>query len=480
MMRLKKTILFPVLLLLCVFMSCRNFYTALQSKTFSTASSVDSLKNKNKYFILRSGDQAFYMNNIVISDDRKIVTATLDTLSPDHKLHLVNGRRSNQQYKKYDPLDKGVLNEVHFYVPTTREAKAGHSFQLPLDQVQKIEVIEKDRGRTTGSYVIGAIGYTLGAFAVAAIIIAATKSSCPFVSAYDGTDFALQGEIYGGAIYPQMVRHDYLLLKMTPLADGTLQLKITNELKEKQYTDLAQLLLIKHAPSTKMMVDEKGRLYSIGLPTSPEKAVLSDGKNLLQALQKAGDNAIAYMDDTTSGDASNTITLKFPNQKKGDEAKLVLTLKNSYWLDQLYGELAKGFGKYYPTYIKKQAKKPLADLMQWTKDQQIPLTVSIQTNHGWKHLAELTTIGPLANRNTVVPVDLTEIDDTKITIRLSSGFLFWEIDYAGLDFTLADAYSIEELNPVQATDETGMNVLSALQKEDGIYLEQPQIGNSAT
>ena len=118
--------------------------------------------------------------------------------------------------------------------------------------------------------------------------------------------------------------------------------------------------------------------------------------------------------------------------------------------------------------------------MQWTKDQQIPLKVSVQTKQGWKTLAELTTIGPLANRNTVIPVDLTDIEDDKVTIRLSSGFQFWELDYAGLDATPADAYSVEELSPVLASDETGKDVLRVLQKEDGIYLEQPQIGNSAT
>lgn len=415
-MRLKNNFLFPGLILLCVFASCRNYYTALQSKSFQPANTVDSLKNQNRYFILRSGDQAFHMTNMVLSNDRKTLTLTPDTLSANHKLHLVNGRNGNQQYKKYNELDLGVLNEVHFYT-APMQAKPGEKLQLNLDQVQKIEVIEKDKARTTNSYVIGAIGYTLGAFLVAAIIVAAVKSSCPFVSAYDGNDFALQGEIYGGAIYPQMARHDYLPLKMAPLADGTLQLKITNELKEKQYTDMAKLLVIKHAPSTKMMVDETGRLYSIGQPTLPETAILSNGKNLLQALQKAGDNAIAYMDDTTSSDASNTITLRFPNQKTTGKARLVLTLKNSYWLDQLYGELAKGFGKYYSTYLKKQAKKPVAELVQWTKDQQIPLSVSLQTKNGWKQLASLTTIGPLANRNTVIPVDLTEADGHNIIIR---------------------------------------------------------------
>jgi hypothetical protein len=58
--------------------------------------------------------------------------------------------------------------------------------------------------------------------------------------------------------------------------------------------------------------------------------------------------------------------------------------------------------------------------------------------------------------------------------------MFWEIDYAGLDFSADNKFSIEKLSPVTATDETGKDVLPSLQKEDGLYLEQPHIGNAAT
>ena len=132
MMRLKKRFLFPGLILLCVFASCKNYYKAINTPKTSKAAHFDSLKTQSRYFILRSGDQAFHMTNIVLSDDQKTVSVTLDTLSADHKLHLVNGRNGKQQYKKYNDLDLGVLNEVHFYTPPL-QAKPGKKFQLNLD-----------------------------------------------------------------------------------------------------------------------------------------------------------------------------------------------------------------------------------------------------------------------------------------------------------------------------------------------------------
>jgi hypothetical protein len=466
--------------MLLVLVSCKSFYKASTiNPSANKTQSIDSLQALNRYFILRSSGQAYFMNGLQLSQDRRTLTATLDTLPPQHQMYLTKSRNGNMHYKKSNPQDLAVLSEVHLYAPAVK-ASMGETIMLPLDQVQKIEVIEHDKKRTTNSYVIGAIGATLGAFAVAMIIVAATKSSCPFVSANDGTGFTLQGEIYGGAIYPQMARHDYLPLKMAPLQDGSLQLKISNELKEVQYTDFANLLVIKHEPSVRILTNESGELYGVRSPQSPVSALLNNRRDVRPSLLQEGDHAITYMDDTTTLDASNNINLVFTKERGASKAKLVLTLKNSYWLDQLYGELAYGFGRQYPKYMKKQSKKPVKELVQWTKEQQIPLVVSVQTAKGWEKLTELTTVGPLANRSIVVPVDMTGIRSDSVNIRVVGGFMFWELDYAGLDFSSGDAYTVECLSPASATDETGKDVLEVLQKEDGQYLEQPLIGNVAT
>jgi len=172
--------------------------------------------------------------------------------------------------------------------------------------------------------------------------------------------------------------------------------------------------------------------------------------------------------------------MQFNKPVAAKKAKLLLSLKNSYFLDLLYGELAKGFGNYYGTYIKQQEKKPVADLLKWTKEQQIPLEVSVKTANGWKKITDITTIGPLATRNMVVPIELPESSEDLTAIKLSSGFMFWEIDYAAIDYSEENTFSVEKILPSKATDELGKNILPDLQKEDAVYLAQPDIGNAAT
>lgn len=468
------------ILLMATGISCHTYYKALNpdiSNTSHRTSVIDSLKTSNRDFILRVGGRAFYMYNLIISDDKKSLSCSLDTLPVYHQLHLHFGRNRNMKYRK--ATDSDVLNEVHIYIPTDTTAALGR-YTLNLDNVQKMEVLVKDKGRTTSSYIIGAIGYTIGALAVAAIIVAATKSSCPFVSAYDGNDFVLQGEIYGGAIYPQLARDDYMPLRLKPSANGDLQVKISNELQEKQYTDIADLLAITHDKNSSILSDAQGTCYEIKNPQTAVKAIFGNGTDVTASLEKANDDHLLYFDDTITANAQNFVTLQFQQPAGVKQAKLVLQLKNSYWLDYLYGELAKGFGKYYNRYIKKQHNKPASELVQWTKDQHMPLEVSVKTATGWKKVTDITTIGPVATRAIVVPLDLTDANEPVTEIKLNSGFMFWEMDYAAIDYSPDTPLNIETIAPGSATDETGKDVLALLSTADGNYLEQPVPGTVAT
>ena len=470
------------MLLFFTIAGCHNYYKATQKEVGNNtekAGVADSLKMQNRYFVLRNGSQAYYMNNIVLSEDKKTLSCSLEMLPANHQFHLVKGGRGKMRYKKNNPEDLTVLNEVHFYIQPDNTAAVGQ-YSLQLDKLQKIEIIEKDKARTTGSYIIGTIGYTFAALAVVAVIVAATKSSCPFVSAYDGNNFTLQGEIYGGAIYPQLARHDYMPLKMSPLGDGTLQIKISNELQEHQFTDMAELWVITHDKNSKVFADEKGNLFNITDPQTPTVANLNKQKDVTASLKEAGDNAMLYMDDTAVAGATNEVVMQFNKPAAAKKGKLLLSLKNSYFLDLLYGELAKGFGKYYGTYIKKQRSKPVAELLKWVKDQQIPLEVSVKTKNGWQKITDITTIGPVATRNIVIPVELPETTEAVTEIKLSSGFMFWEIDYAAIDYTEGNSFTVQKLLPSKATDQSEKNVLADLAKDDGIYLVQPDIGNVAT
>ncbi|HRH61310.1 MAG TPA: hypothetical protein PL045_12105, partial [Chitinophagaceae bacterium] len=391
---------------------CRNYYKAINTDKNIVAQSMNNSEYQQRYFILRDGSSAFYMSNITVSDDKTILHCTLDTLSPEHKLHLINGRGGNMRYKKSKP-EIAVLNEVHLYIPSDANAKQGADYSLSLAKVQKVEVIEKNQGKTTASYILGGVGIAVGAFLVVGIIAIATKSSCPFVSAYDGSEMKLQGEIYGGAIYPQLARNDYLQLNMQPAPNGNLQLQISNELKEKQFTDIAELIAVTHDENVKVVADEWGNLHTVLQPQLPITAT-ANNKNVMQLIQTPGDELNYNFNDTSA--ISNTLNLSFAKPAGAAKAKLVLRLKNSYWLDMVYGKFTQGFGSQYAAFIEKQSSTPVEKINEWRNAQQIPLAIDVQTSSGWQTQKSLTTFGPLANRETAVEMDISRCKSDTIHI----------------------------------------------------------------
>lgn len=158
-----------------MFTSCCNYYKAISrpyKNNSDKAATIDSLRNTNRYFILRQELTAYHMSNPVLSKDRRTMDCTLEALSSFNKLHLTNGWHGKMRYKKNNPEDLSVLNEVHVYIGP--DSVALGKYTLELEKVQRIELIEKNKRRTTNSYVLGGIVITGGILAIALIIFAAT------------------------------------------------------------------------------------------------------------------------------------------------------------------------------------------------------------------------------------------------------------------------------------------------------------------
>jgi hypothetical protein len=337
-------------------------------------------------------------------------------------------------------------------------------------------VLEHDKTATNINTVFSALGITASVLGLIMVIALATKSSCPFVSGYDGEEFKLQGEIYGGAIYPALKRDDYLPLHLKPL-NGKLQVKISNELQERQYTDIAELWTIVHEPEVKVIPDEQGNLYSVAKGQTPVSATV-DGHDVLTQVSEKDENYFGFNNEKESGISRLEVT--FPKSVEAISGKLVLHVKNSYWLDYIYGELIQHMGRYFNKWSKLQKNKSAEQLIKWKNEQAIPLTIELKTPTGWKEVTTLTTVGPVAYREMAIPVDLTKIEGPEVTVRLSSGFMFWELDRVAIDYTPAHAYTIRKSVAVTATDELGKDVKSVLSTYDNTFLEQPVPGNVAT
>ncbi len=467
--------------LLPAIISCSRFYRINVPKSEKwnvNAEGLSKLDSAGRVFILRSGNRAFVMDVKSISEDQSTLETILSSADPFHMHHVLNSGTKFRRYRQTKPEQQTVLNEVHLYVSPDTSIRDGH-YVLNIKDVQKMEVLEKDKNRTTVSYIVGGTAIVVGSVAVVTAIVAALKSSCPFVSGYTDEGFVLQGEIFSGAIFPQLERDDYLPLHLKPDEHGMVKVQISNDLQEVQYTNLAKLKVITHSTGSEIILDGKGNYYLANDPQKPVSATGGNGIDMIEYLSGKTDLKFAQMADSSDANGQSFIELVFNKPANKTDGRLLLSIKNSYFLDLLYGELIKGFGTYYPQYVAQQKKKTREELMHWLKTQHVPLLVEVESEEGWEEIGSINSVGPLAYRTIAIPLNFQPRKE-QIRLRLSSGFMFWEIDYAAMDYTDQSMLEIIELEPLSARNEVGENVKKYVTGTDDKYLVQPEIGNRTT
>ena len=119
-----------------------------------------------------------------------------------------------------------------------------------------------------------------------------------------------------------------------------------------------------------------------------------------------------------------------------------------------------------------QAKISGAERTQRMLDHDIPLSIYIMMDGKWEMVDYIHTIGPLASRDFVIPLDLSENTDSELNVKIETGFMFWELDFAGVDFSNDNEYRVDLIKPSVAIGTGAMDWTSSLGSTDGNYMIQ--------
>ncbi len=435
--------------------------TAQQIKTFNEA---------EKYIILHKNNASLHLENPVVNEDNLELSGTVTMLSEEH---MATRQVEIKRSYRYKPGLKKPLNEVHIYLKEGEPLSLAYTV-IPFNEIEEIGVAYKDEATSIAYAALG----TLGALVLILAIYAALKSSCPFIYVSNGEEYVFSGELYPGNIIKNAQETDYLPLPVLKETDGKLNIRITNELMEIQHTDLAQLIEVSHPENTTALADKKGQILLYSDLESPVKAVLDGKINNSQPALVA--DASSYMFDTpvTNSDNTRNVVLTFTKPTDVQEAKLFLRAKNSLWLDYVFGKFNQKFGSYYNTFQKSQQETTKEEALAWSGEQHIPLTVSVKRKGVWKEVEKLASVGPLSFRDLGIKLDLQGIEEDVVEIKLETGYMFWEVDYVGIDYSEELPFEIKLLDPVVATTNTGEDVAHLLASQDGQYLTQKEIGDA--
>lgn len=432
-------------------------------------------QSKNKYIILNCRGERYHLSAIEINKEDMTLSANSSKLDEYHNLYYPDVH-SNARYRN-SRGEYRVINEVHLLAKDFSKT-ADSKITISLKDITRMDIIEQDTGRTIASYVFLSAGIAAATLVLLIIIILLTKSSCPFVYVKDGTNYNFKGELFGGAIYKPLERDDYIGLKSLNKTDSVLQIKISNELLERQYTDIAETIVAECNKGVTTLIDSKGIVHTVNNPKQPIKAELNHTADMTDVVAKIDSSSCLF--DTQLNKQDNELSLTFKKTSNTGKANLILHAKNSLWLDYAFGEFTKLFGLYYNSWIEKQRNANADTLNNWINKQSLPLSVYVKNNNEWKLIERIPTIGPLAFRDLCIPINYIPSNSQNLEIKLSSGFLFWEVDYAAVDFTDEIPVHTFSLTPNVALNENGTSCKAELSQIDKKYLYQPGAGYTAT
>ena len=447
--------------------SCSYYRKRVLYRDQVTIDDINKNLAKRKQFALVTATESFEVSGIRILDNETLTMrlSSIRSSQIEDKLEYLK-YNSNKRVKTGEEILQQLV-VMHLLEDDTLQAG---NITLAMADIGKIEVYDADVAKS----ILAFLGITAGVLVIIGVIYALTKSSCPFLYVYDGEDYQLAAETFGGAIYPGLERSDFVALPMAKPEDGFYQFKIRNELKEKQYINKVRLIEAKLPENKSLNIDQNGIIHTIGTPIAPSSAI-SDSQEDYTAELTSFDTSQFYFDD---GANLNSITLNFDKPADTKTGKLILKTKSTLWLDYVFGEFLKLFGYYYNTFAEEQKQKTKEEMGKWSEDQHLPLTVSVFANGEWKEVEQLQSIGPLAPaRDVVIPLDLSEISGENLKVKLSTGFYFWEVDYAGMDYSPDEPIETKYATPAFAEFNTYNVSNAALDNDDSLYVVQNNVGD---
>ena len=456
----RKVLIFFIVLI--VLSGCFQHYFKTNTQTSVDASTIQRVMSTNKYTIIHYKNGVKGLMNLSVLNDS--LEADIIPIAPEHSRYL-NPRDGTNRVKRWDK--ETALMEVHLYSPIDITAQQNH-LSIPLSSFNRIDIYELDKGATTSNHVISWIGVTAASAFAISLIVLAIACNCPQVYVNNNGDYQFVSGVYSGAVYSSLERSDYLPLQnFTPTANSC-GIKIKNVNDEEQFINRIQLMQVTHPANTNILVDRHGKVLSYNKLQLPILAVVNKQTDVAKQLSSVDDDQYSFDSEKSENGFSN-VSLTFDKPAEAQKAKLVIHGGNSLWSGYLYHTFAQLFGNGYEKWRNLKDKSEPGEMERWQKEQALPLMVYIERDGKWEFTDYFAHTGNTASRDMIMELDVSDIKTAQVKIKLETVYQFWNLDFAGIDFSENIQPTVNLLNPVKALKPDGSDQSAMLSAVDKNY-----------
>lgn len=410
-------------------------------------------------------------------------------LAPMHRAqgHAIVGA-ATQDGTNYEFVKPGANVVGQELIGTTKSDR--QVVRIPLDQLTHVVIEQRQAdGVKTAFLVTGLLA--AGIVIIAAIAAASepdpqpqTVESCPLIYAWDGDEFVLDAEPYGGATTKGLERDDYSVIEHLVPSDGLYRLRAVNELVETQYMNSFELLAVDHAPGVRVVPDLEGRLYTVQDREEPLAARDAGGTDLLPWLARTDFSVwepLPVVDE--SGSMRRHVVLEFRKPAGAVRAELVAHVSTGQWGSHMIRKLLDIRGESLESWYRWVDDDPMARALVYAwnlREELFELKVWVEEPTGWELRGLLPGGGPIVAEDRVVPLDVSRVTGDRLRIRLDPPAGFWAFNSFAVDWTPDEPLSVTRLSPIEAIDGEGKDVLPLLSAADDAYQVMPRTGDQVS
>ena len=277
--------------------------------------------------------------------------------------------------------------------------------------------------------------------------------SCPYIYAYDGTDYRLDAEPFVGAVARELEQTTWSVLPSLVARDGLATVAFCNQAPESQYLNGVRLLAIDHPAGSRLVAGGLGEVVAIHQADPPTVAHGFDGADVL-ALVAAGDDATwvtdeARIDPDRPATFVDGIVCEFPIPDGASSATIVLDVGNSNLGEFVTHKLLGEGGSTRLAWYRDLATDPRRPAMvSGAMLRMGGLVVEIKDGARWRQLTVVPVVGGVVPVERAVTTTLAAETDGTLSVRLRGAAGLWSIDAVAVDFEATSPSALVPLDMV--------------------------------
>jgi hypothetical protein len=350
---------------------------------------------------------------------------------------------------------------------------------IPMDEVHQVEMRNEKNAKWEG-LIFGGIVDAVVIIAIMSmdftpdLSIPDTAGSCPLLYSFDGKDYILDSEAFGGSICKAFKRTDWSRLDHMTAVHDTCRLRITEELQETDYIDEIKLLVANHPKRTEIVPSFTGKLHTLNSPRAPLKAMDFDGNNVLNLVESPDEsfwlsNPFGRNPEDRT-DVRDGLILEFARPHTADFVKLVFNVKSTTWAALMQTRFLKLHGRELENWYQLlDSSAETRTLFQQVMIREGMTNIEIWNGREWLPSGYIWVAGTYNFRDQLLWLDLTKIPGDVLRVRLEATAGFVMVNSILADYS--DDLPVEtfEVSPSEARDYNGIDLRTVLETTDDHY-----------